>query len=272
MDSLEAIFCIVDDISKNIAKNAKVKRGRKSKMSHSETISIVIWGHKEGLTTAKQLHKFSRSYFTDVNFPSYTQFTRSIRSIEKDLDYFIYLLSKINLSKKSRYNIIDATSLPVNGYDKHKPPKWASGVKTGKNMFGFFHGFKLHIITNAELEIVSTYVTRANFHDVRALSVGHFVEGVTGKLIADKGYISKEKALELAKKKIRIIAKQRKNMDPYLNEYYKYDLSLRVRIETVFAQIKNRFSAIYRFCRSIESFLVHVKASICFYMLNKSVS
>ena len=271
MDSLEAIFCIVDDISKKIEKNAKVKIGRKSKMSHSETISIVLWAHKYELSTAKQIYQFSQQYFTKVNFPSYVQFTRSIRSIESNLDYFINFLSQINLSKKSRYNIIDATSLPVNNYGKYQPSKWASGVKTGKNMFGFYHGFKLHIITNAELEIVSVHITEANFHDVGALSVGHFMNGITGKLIADKGYISKKMALKLAKKEIQIIAKQRENMDPCFNEFYKEELALRVKIETVFAQIKNRFSAIYRFCRSIESFLVHIKASICFYMLNKSV-
>ena len=271
MDSIEAIFYAVDEVFKKMEKNTKTKRGRKSKMSHPEVISIVLWGHKKGLTTTKQLYQFSQHYFRDTNFPSYVQFTRSIRKIGSYLDFFIHFLSQINVSKKSKYNISDATSLPVNGYGKYQPPKWAGKVKTGKNMFGFYHGFKLHVIVNAELEIVSVHITEANFHDVRALGEECFMKNISGKLIADKGYISKKRAMELAKNQINIIAKQRENMDPYLNEYYKMELSLRVRIETVFAQIKNRFSAVYRFCRSVESFLVHTKAAICFYMLNKRV-
>ncbi|MCA9769780.1 hypothetical protein KC460_00215 [Candidatus Dependentiae bacterium] len=41
------------------------------------------------------------------------------------------------------------------------------------------------------------------------------------------------------------LAKQRKNMDPYLNQYYKKDLQKRKVIETVFGYLKTRVSLLF---------------------------
>ena len=66
---------------------------------------------------------------------------------------------------------------------------------------------------------------------------------------------------------MEVIFKQRNNMDPFLNECYKKELSQRQIIEGVFSYLKNRLKALHSFARSTESFLVHVKAALVAFML-----
>ena len=196
--------------------------------------------------------------------PSYEQFTRGLRSVLKYFDFMLTVLCNVNLQRSMGNNlfVIDSTALPTNGYDKYDCPKWASDVKTGKNIFGYYHGFKLHIIINRNLEVVSYAITPANIHDVKALSIDYFTDGIRGVVVGDKGYVMSEKDLcKLAQKGINFIFKQRENMDPYLNEYYRKELSQRQIIEGVFSYLKNRLNALHKFARSVESFLIHVKAA-----------
>jgi hypothetical protein len=58
----------------------------------------------------------------------------------------------------------------------------------GKNMHGFYLGFKLHIIVNSNREIVGIEITPANVHDIQALKKDSFVKHVKGILVGDKAY------------------------------------------------------------------------------------
>ena len=111
-------------------------------------------------------------------------------------------------------------------------------------------------------------ITPANVHDVKALYTESFIGNIKGLLVGDKGYITPEKFLRKLKKNgLKLLFKQRENMDPYLNEYYKDQLSQRQVIEGVFSYLKNRLNALHKFARSTESFLVHVKAALAAFML-----
>lgn len=165
--------------------------------------------------------------------------------------------------------MIDSTALPTNGYNKFGHLKWASNqIETGKNIFGYYHGFKLHIIINRKLEVVSYTITPVNVHDIIALSIASFIDGIKGLIVGDKGYVmSQEDLRKLAQQGIEFLFKQRENMDPYLNEFYRKGLSQRQIIEGVFSYLKNRLNILHKFARSVESFLVHVKAALAAYML-----
>ncbi|MCA9770676.1 transposase, partial [Candidatus Dependentiae bacterium] len=99
------------------------------------------------------------------------------------------------------------------------------------------------IIINQNREIVSVATTPANVHDVKMLKDDQFIAHIKGLLIGDKGYImSYNDSKKLSQKGIQLLAKQRKNMDPYLNQYYKKDLQKRKVIETIFGYLKTRVS------------------------------
>jgi len=273
MKNLIEIYCIIDDLVKLIEKNIeKNYQGRKNKLSKSELITISLIGHFDSIETDKKLHEYVLNYFNKDfrNVPCYEQFTRGIRSITKYLDFIIEMLSEMNI-KDNDFYIVDSSALPVSEYDVFECPKWASDrAKKGKNIFGYYFGFKVHLIINRSMEIVSCMFTPANIHDINSLKVDSFIANLKGILVGDKGYVCSEKLLNKLKKSgIELIFKQRENMDPYLNKVYAEYLKQRQVIEGVFSYLKNRLKAIHPFARSCDSFLVHVKASILAYMLKK---
>jgi hypothetical protein len=272
MKNIVELYWIVDEVVKRIEQKItkKVVRGRKNKLRTSELITMALIGHFDNINTDKKLYEYItmhlQSYFNNV--PCYEQFTRGIRSISYQLDFLLEILCQMNYTSEKRFYIVDSTALPTNGYDKYECPKWACEVETGKNIFGFYHGFKLHLIINRSLEVVSFLITPANVHDVKALYTESFIGNIKGMLVGDKGYIAPEKFLQKLKRNgLELLFKQRENMDPYLNEYYHPQLRQRQVIEGVFSYLKNRLSALHKFARSTESFLAHVKAALAAFML-----
>jgi hypothetical protein len=273
LKSIEEVYYIIDEIVKHEMKNLK-KIGRKRKLTISEVITIMIEGHKRHYCTQKQIYELLigelKHHFKRI--PSYHQFTRAIRKAEPYFDLILAVFTEINAKKEQEFCIVDSTSLPVNGYNKHDV-KWAlNSAGKGKNMHGFYQGFKLHIIINQNRNIVSAVITKANVHDVQLLKDDNFIRLIKGILIGDKGYILSEKHTNLLRSKgIELIAKQRDNMDPHLNEYYKPLLKKRRRIEGIFGDLKTRFGAIFPFSRSREGFLANVKAALAAYIM-KSIT
>ena len=85
-----------------------------------------------------------------------------------------------------------------------------NNAKKSKTTVGWFFGFKLHFILNTFGEIVSMTITGGNVND--RSPVMDMVKGITGKLIGDKGYISKKLSAELFEQKVTLITKIKKNM------------------------------------------------------------
>lgn len=271
MKNIVELYWIVDEIVKQIVKQFSKKVGRKSKLTRSELITMALIGHFDGITTDKKLYEYITTYLKNdfKKMPCYEQFTRGIRSISKDLDFFLQVLCQLSQTDKNSFYIVDSTALPTNGYNQYQSPKWASTeAKSGKNIFGYYHGFKLHIIINRNLEVVSFLITSANVHDIQALRNTKFIENIQGLLIGDKGYVASESLLKTLKKQgLNLLFKQRENMDPYLNEYYYDYLRQRQVVEGVFSYLKNRLVLLHTFARSVDGFLVHVKAALAAYML-----
>ena len=57
---------------------------------------------------------------------------------------------------------------------------------------GWFYGFKLHIISSETGEIVDFMITSGNVEDRKTVKMEGFIKKLFGKLLGDKGYISKE--------------------------------------------------------------------------------
>ena len=271
LKSIEEVYYMVDEIVK-CGISREEKRGRKSKLTASEAITILIEGHRRHLRTEKQLYVLMTGELKDCfrTIPSYVQFTRTIRRVTPHLDFILQVLTAFNLHKKQQFCIVDSTSLPVAGYNRHKV-KWAlDSAGVSKNMHGFYQGFKLHIIVNQDREIMSVATTKANVSDIQLLKDYTFIRHIKGILIGDRGYTASEQHRQFLRSNgIRLIAKQRRNMDPYLNYYYRHILKKRSRIECIFGYLKMRLALIFPFLRSHESFLAHVKAAVIAFMFRQ---
>ncbi|WP_157866469.1 IS982 family transposase [Orientia tsutsugamushi] len=105
--------------------------------------------------------------------------------------------------------------------------------KIGKSSYGWFLGFKLHIIINNKGEIMSVKITKGNKSDLSIASV--ISEGLSDKLFGDKAYISKELFYQLLTNGLHLFTNLRKDMKTYLLDIDdKCLLNKRSLIESVF--------------------------------------
>jgi len=71
-------------------------------------------------------------------------------------------------------------------------------AKMGKSSYGWFMGFKLHLIINNKGEIMAIKITKGNNSDISA--VAFLAKGLKGSIYRDKGYISKGLLMSFSKK------------------------------------------------------------------------
>ena len=94
------------------------------------------------------------------------------------------------------------------------------------------------------------------------------VKGITGKLIGDKGYISKKLSAELFEQKVTLITKIKKNMKNILMDTTdKMMLMRRSFIETIFSSMKSLNTLIHSRHRSPINAFSHLFAGLINYQI-----
>ena len=118
MKNIVELYWIVDEVVKRIDQKItkRVVRGRKNKLRTSELITMALIGHFDNISTDKKLYEYItmhlQSYFNNV--PCYEQFTRGIRSVSAQFDFFLEILCQMNHSLEKGFYIVDSTALPTN--------------------------------------------------------------------------------------------------------------------------------------------------------------
>jgi IS5 family transposase len=106
---------------------------------------------------------------------------------------------------------VDSTSLRVcNNKRIHNHKTFEDIAQRGKTSMGWFFGFKLHLITNHQGELMDFFITKGNVDDRAPLK--QLCKNIKGYLFGDKGYLSKSKQEELESQGIRLITKVKSNM------------------------------------------------------------
>ena len=271
---LVEVYCLSSEFVKFFEEKIiqKNKIGRKSHLSREEFITIGILKQQLGIQTNKQLYYLVKEKYNKdfPNIPSYQQFSQGLK------DNFIYLMLIDNLicvmnrQKKQNLFIIDSMPLPIcsNGHRyKLKTGKGLAGA--GKNLNGWYYGFKLNLIINLNMEIVSMKITSGNTKDIAALDKS-MIKGLKGLLVGDKGYISKRKTEELLKLGIRLITRSRKNMKQLPSEkLHILALKNRIKIESVFSKLKYRFNLVNKYARSLEGYFSQLFSAILNFHMGK---
>ncbi|MDL2322974.1 transposase [Bacteroidales bacterium OttesenSCG-928-A17] len=109
-------------------------------------------------------------------------------------------------------SFVDSTALQSHIKREHQNNVFDGIAPKGKSTLGWFFGFKLHLIINDKGEIISFVITQGNVDDRQPLSIESFIRNVSGKLYADRGYISQKLAEMLFVDGIHVVAKIRNNM------------------------------------------------------------
>ncbi len=135
---------------------------------------------------------------------------------------------------------VDSTPIAVCHAKRISKNKVFAGIaKLSKSSYGWFYGFKLHMVINEKGEIQGVTVTKGNVDDRKP--VPNLTEKLNGLLFGDKGYIAKELFEKLFDRGLKLVTKMKKGMKNTLislNE--KILLRKRSIIETVFGYLKNR--------------------------------
>jgi hypothetical protein len=237
--SLLELFCHVDDFWKTCApawhqtllQAGKIKHHRAGHLTASEIMTILIQFHQSHYRDFKAFYTEQVLKHWRPEFPalvSYHRFVELIPSVLLPLSAYLE-------SCRGRCNglsFVDSTKLVVchnRRIQKHRV--FAGLAGRGKDSVDWFYGFKLHLVVNDEGEILACRLTPANVDDRRP--VPELAQGLFGKLVGDKGYLSQDLVANLLRQGIELLTPLRKNMKPRLVRLNdKLLLRKRVLIET----------------------------------------
>ena len=121
---------------------------------------------------------------------------------------------------------------------------------------GWFFGFKHHLIVNQHGKLLAWRLTAGNVDDRQPLP--EMVEGLVGKLIGDKGYLSQPLVEKLSHHRLHVITPLRKNIPNRLLPFTDKLLQRkRAMTKTINDQLKNQAQIEHSRHRSPTDFLVN---------------
>jgi Transposase DDE domain len=276
-DKITEIFYVVHDFCNEFEKAmsghilregiSKRRRNRSFNLHDSEVITILILFHAGQFRNLKHFYTNYVQLHLKKEFPktvSYNRFVELQRNTAMPLAIF---LKTCCLGKCTGISFIDSTPLRACHIRRENQNKVFKGLATkGQCSIGWFFGFKLHIIINDKGEILDFMLTQGNVDDREPLKNKSFHKKVFGKLVGDKGYISKTLFEQLFIDGIHLITKIRKNMKNSLMQIKdKIILRKRALIETVNDELKNMCQVEHTRHRSFDNFITNLLSGLIAY-------
>lgn len=267
--NLVYLFCLVDDFCQKFEpewKNRQVgKRSPTCGLAMSEVLTILILFHLSGWRCFKYFYRHLETAHRK-DFPKLLSYSRFI---EIEGAFLVPLVAFLHyqFGQCTGISYIDSTPLKVCHNKRIYSNKvFKNMAKRGKSTMGWFFGFKLHIITNEQGELLSAKFTKGNVDDrspVKALC-----KGIKGRLFGDKGYISKKLFEEMLEDGLRIVTALRTKMKPKLMIFQESELlKKRSMIESVFHILKDILHLNHTRHRSPVNFMVNLIGALCAYCL-----
>ena len=270
-----ALFCCLDDFAKSFEQLEKHRliptgrqRHRSGKLSLGEMLFIMVLFHLSPFKHFKCFWHYGveqkyRIWFGQL--PSYARFVSLMPRLFIPLCVLLHSLR----GEETGIYIADSTKLAVCHNARISRNKVFKGLATrGRSTMGWFYGFKLHLVINHKGEIMAVKITKANTDDRHPLVA--MVAGLKGKLLADKGYISKDLFARLWRQGLHLLTGIRKNMKNHLMPMLdKLLLRKRFIIETLFDKLKSEMGLEHTRHRSPTNAFVHILSCLAAYMLGK---
>lgn len=274
---ITSIYCHVDDLIKvykehrnhNLIPGREGKRNREHNLSLSEMLTIMIGFHLSGYRTFKHYYLYCIKHQYKNCFPEAMSYDRFIAVMPELLMPLIVIMNLMRGEKTGIY-FVDSTKMPVCHNKRTKSHKVFDGLANmGMSSYGWFMGFKLHLVINHKGEIMAVKITKASIDDRAPLKEG-WLGYLKGKLFGDKGYIGLEVFQKLYKGGLKIVTGFKKNMKNILMDLAdKTTLGKRSIIETVFDIFKNKMNLQHTRHRSPMNFLVNTISCLVAYCLRE---
>lgn len=241
-----------------------VQRHRKTTLTLSEVMTIIVWFQQSGYRTFKDFYRKEVCQHLRAEFPNLVSYNRFVELMPSALIPLCFYL-QTRKGQTAGVAFIDSLPLAVchnRRIGSHKV--FAKYAARGKSSVDWFYGFKLHLIVNDQGELLAFHLTPGNVDDRQP--VPKMAKGMFGKLFGDRGYISKRLQEVLNQQNLQLITKIKKRMKQRLLSIFD-QLLLRKRalIETINDQLKNICQIEHTRHRSTANFLVNVIAALIAY-------
>ena len=186
-------------------------RHRPRRLCLSEIMTIVIAFHQSYYRNFKAfyLHKSWDSGIKPLPaLVSYQRFVEWMPSTLMPLSIYLHTC----FGECTGVSVMDSTKIQVCHNRRIKRHKVFKDIgRRGKTSVDWFFGFKLHLVCNDLGELLNIAVTAGNTDDRKP--VLNLLKGLSGKVVAERGYIS-QKLFEqlLTNMGIQLITKPKRNM------------------------------------------------------------
>jgi hypothetical protein len=169
---------------------------------------------------------------------SHTAFLKQLKKHSKKL--WIIATERDSRSKSEKV-FIDSTQLPVCENVRNNSHRVFAGMaEWAYSSTCCKFGLKLHLIVDEKLKIQNFILKPGSIPDSKCAE--EVLENFHGIVIGDKGYCSAKLANSLKIKRVRLVARHKKNMVPNTPEETEL-LKKRTLVETVIGKFKNFFGA-----------------------------
>lgn len=247
MSSLEELFVSVDDFcqyfeplwQQQLLSNGLKRRQRSRSLCLSEIMTILIAFHQSHYRNFKSYYLQHVCQYWQSAFPKLVSYHRFVEWTPSCL-FPLCCYLKSCFGTCTGISFIDATCLKVCHNRRIYRHKVFKGLAArGKTSVDWFYGFKLHLVVSECGELLNITLTPGNTDDRKP--VVDLLSTLSGKVFADRGYVSKKLARQLLETfNIEFFAKPRRNMKNKLMRLTDKLLSRkRSIIETVIDQLKN---------------------------------
>ena len=271
-DKVTEIFYLTDEFCRNFKSSIETHLignlpKRKPIMAESEVITIMILFHSGQFRNMKHFYLYYIQKHMTTEFPNTVSYNRFTELMQASVLPMTIFLKTCCLGKCSGISFVDSTPIRVCKNKRISRNKVFKGIaELGKSTMGYFFGFKLHLIVNEKGDILNFVITQGNVDDRQPLKNERFMEAITGKLYADKGYLSKELTNMLFVDGLHLITSIRDNMKNCLMEL-KDKILLRKRsvIETINDELKNMCQVEHSRHRSFGNFITNMISGLIAY-------
>jgi hypothetical protein len=165
-----------------------MKRSRRTTLSESEIITIIIHFHQSNYRTFKAYYTEYVQVHLRSEFPTLVSYNRFVELMPRvGLPLFAYF--HYCKGDCSGISFVDSTPLKVCRNKRIPSYRVFDGLaERGKTSMGWFFGFKLHLVVNDRGELLSFALTPGNVDDRKPAP--EMAKDLFGKLFGDRGYIS----------------------------------------------------------------------------------
>jgi len=273
-DLMTKIFCIIDDLLQIInTKKIWVKSWRKASLSASEVITMTIFWKLLWYVKLKWIYWHMKNYFHQFfKMPSYKTFVELSNKYSLEWIKCLSLLINMNCGNiKQNLYFIDSSKIAVCWNKRifnHKVAKWFA--QRWKSTMWWFFGFKLHIITDINWNLLRVKVTSGNIDDRNpVLSLTKELRWI---LVWDAWYLWEELRKKLLQNWIQFMTWVRKNMKKLMTKWQHKLLKLRQIVESAFSVMKWNNNLVSSLARSIDWHFARISYALLAYTIWKQLN